>query len=213
MNETIPDRLNRAFSLFDTGDLDAAEAMYTNLLSQQALTAEETAQCLMGFGYVLCARRAFEKAAEIYERLLFMAASEEDKHIAYHQLAMVKRESGAYPEALKLIGAERTILNTSFPYDALKRAVNAYEEGYLRFKTGDFSQAEEWLKKSLLLAAQTDDFVAQACAHRGLGELFYTRGQVMEAQSFFAMAKRLFLEAGDDRGAAGIEDIPIGRIS
>ncbi|MDM8183314.1 hypothetical protein QUV97_06575 [Enterococcus cecorum] len=85
-------------------------------------------------GYVTLAEQDYEGAIQIYQRLLTVAkeqSANELEHIAWHQLAMVYRESKQYEQALILIEKERTIIDHYFADDSLKKAVNDYEQGYL----------------------------------------------------------------------------------
>ena len=206
MCKTTAERLEAAFSLFDAGEWDVSSAMYEALLSEDSMSPTETAQCLLGYEYVLCALGRYEEALNAGERLLELAVSEEERHIALHQLAMAKREAESYDDALSLIEKERKILDTSFPQDALKYAVNEYEQGYLRLKLGRLPQAKDRMETSLSYAEQADDPVARACAHRGLGEIALALGQNQAAQHAFQTAVLLFEQAGDAVGAAEIKE-------
>ena len=206
MRETTTKRLEAAFSLFDAGEWDTSSAMYEALLSEDGISPTETAQCLLGYEYVLCALGRYDEAIHTGEKLLELASSEEERHVALHQLAMAKREAGSYDDALSLIQEEREILDASFPHDALKYAVNKYEQGYLRLKLGQPSQAKGRMEESLCFADRTQDLIARACAHRGLGEIHLALGQNGEARRSFQTAVSLFEQADDAAGVAEIKE-------
>ena len=206
MCKTTADRLEAAFSLFDAGEWDTSSAIYEALLSEDGLSPAETAQCLLGYEYVLCALGRYAEAVHVGEKLFELAASDEERHIALHQLAMATREAGNYDGALLLIEEERKILDASFPRDALKYAVNEYEQGYLRLKLGRLPQAKGRMETSLSYAEQAYDPVARACAHRGLGEIAIALGQNDAARHAFQTAVLLFDQADDLAGAAEIKE-------
>ncbi len=151
--------------------------------------------------YLYLAQKKIEKASVTQQENLAFAQKLQRldlEHVALHQLAMVYRERQDYNLALEMIVKERSLLENNFPDDILAAAVNAYEFAYLHFLLGDKEIAEKEMYRSLTLAEQTDDRVAQACAYRGLGE-------ILSDETFFSTAKNLFLQAGDQVGAEEID--------
>ena len=154
-------------------------------------------------GYIYLYEKKYEDCLEVYKRYLHLAITEKDcenEHIAYHQLAMVYREMNDYQTALSYIEKEREVIQDSFSEDALKSSVNNYEQGYLRFKIGEIEKSIMYMEQSLKQALQTDDLIAQACAYRGLGEI-YRKLDSSKSYDYFSHAIKLFDKAGDEIGA------------
>lgn len=167
----MDEKLRQAWQLFSEGQVAQAKKLVA--ADFNLLTCEDD-QLLNFMGYVKLVEQDYEGAIQIYQRLLTVAKKQSDselEHIAWHQLAMVYRESKQYEQALILIEKERTIINHYFADDSLKKAVNDYEQGYLRLKLGDVITAKKWIENSLQEALLTDDEVAKACSYRGLGEI------------------------------------------
>ena len=160
-------------------------------------------------GYIYSYEKKYEDCLEVYQRYLHLAITEKDReneHIAYHQLAMVYREMNDYQTALNYIDKEREIIEKSFPEDALKSSVNNYEQGYLRLKLGQIFEAMAYMQQSLDSALKTDDLIAQACAYRGLGEI-YQNLDSSKSHDYFSHAIQLFDDAGDEIGAEEVRDL------
>lgn len=160
-------------------------------------------------GYIYSYEKKYEDCLEVYQRYLHLAITEKDReneHIAYHQLSMVYREMNDYQTALNYIDKEREIIEKSFPEDALKSSVNNYEQGYLRLKLGQFVEAMAYMQQSLDSALKTDDLIAQACAYRGLGEI-YQNLDSSKSHDYFNHAIQLFDDAGDEIGAEEVRDL------
>ena len=56
------------------------------------------------------------------------------------------------------------------------------------------------MQKSLDFALKTDDFIAQACAYRGMGEIYLAQ-ESDKAQDYFYQSIQLFEKAEDKIGA------------
>lgn len=164
----------------------------------------DNANVLMLWGYIYLEEKDFEKALSSQERLLAIAESNEEKHVAHHQVAMVLREMGRYDEALQHITEEERLINKYYSEDVLKQAVNLYEQGYLNLLLNHLPLAEDLLEKSLAYAGKSEDLIAQACSHRGLGELYAIQLKNEKALSHFKASQALFVEADDSVGAAEI---------
>ncbi|MGT2784101.1 tetratricopeptide repeat protein [Streptococcus merionis] len=152
-------------------------------------------------GYCYCELKQFEKARQIYHDLVAVAQRMQDMdklHVAYHQLGMTERLAGCYDKAIAAIKEEHSIIAQNFPEDALRLAVNLYEEGYLLYLMRNAEVAEKVMAQSLAYSLKTDDLVAQACAYRGMGEITGDR-------AYLDKAMKAFKEAGDNRGISEIE--------
>lgn len=81
-----------------------------------------------------------------------------------------------------------------------KYSVNNYEQGYLRLKLGNLEEAESYMQESLDFALTTEDFIAQACSYRGMGEIYLKQGSV-KSRDYFYQSIQLFEKAEDKIGA------------
>ncbi|HFI0077123.1 TPA: hypothetical protein ACGO3I_001003 [Streptococcus suis] len=156
------------------------------------------------FTYLYLEEKSFETALLACQRYLQLSRDKKDieqEHIGLHQLAMVYRSQGNFKKALELIEEEAALLATDFSEDKLKWSINEYEQGYLRLQLGELESAQHFMKRSLENALMTDDLIAQACAYRGLGEIYATNTATTLAEQAFEQSITVFEEAGDDIGA------------
>lgn len=196
----------QAWQLFSEGQVAQAKKLVA--ADFDLLTCEDD-QLLIFMGYVTLAEQDYEGAIQIYQRLLTVAkeqSANELEHIAWHQLAMVYRESKQYERALILIAKERTIIDHYFADDSLKKAVNDYEQGYLRLKLGDAITAKKWMENSLQEALLTDDEVAKACSYRGLGEITLALKDKQQAKKYFQKAYEHFAKVDEKQGMKEVQN-------
>ena len=192
--------MNQAWELLFKGKIDEAKQL---VQADFCLATCKDYSLLNLMGYIYLYEKKYEDCLEVYQRYLHLAITEKDReneHIAYHQLAMVYREMNDYQTALSYIEKEREVIEDSFSEDALKSSVNNYEQGYLRFKIGKIEKSIMYMEQSLKQALQTDDLIAQACAYRGLGEI-YRKLDSSKSYDYFSHAIKLFDKAGDEIGA------------
>ena len=162
------------------------------------------------FVYLYLEEKSFENALLACQRYLQLSRDEKDveqEHIGLHQLAMVYRSQGEFKKALELIEEEGCLIAEYFPENKLKWSVNDYEQGYLRLKLGEADIALPFMKRSLGNALMTDDLIAQACAYRGLGEIYATKTATTLAEQAFEQSITAFEEAGDDIGADEVREL------
>ncbi|WP_238139822.1 hypothetical protein [Streptococcus suis] len=162
------------------------------------------------FAYLYLEEENFDKALLACQRYVQLARKEqnaEQEHIGLHQLAMVYRSQGDFKKALELIEEEATLLATDFPEDKLKWSVNDYEQGYLRLQLGELKSALHFMKRSLENALMTDDLISQACAYRGLGEIYATSRITDLAEQAFMQSITAFEEADDDIGVEEVREL------
>ncbi|WP_244228335.1 tetratricopeptide repeat protein [Streptococcus suis] len=162
------------------------------------------------FAYLYLEEKNFDKALLACQRYVQLARKEqnaEQEHIGLHQLAMVYRSQGNFKKALELIEEEATLLATDFSEDKLKWSVNDYEQGYLRLQLGELDSALNFMKQSLENALMTDDLIAQACAYRGLGEIYATSRITDLAEQKFMQSITAFEEADDDIGVEEVREL------
>ena len=131
----------------------------------------------------------------------------ENEHIGLHQLAMIYRNQGDFHKALKLIEDEEKIVEEHFPNDNLKKAVNNYEQGYVRLKLNHVDEALKFMVLSLEQSLETDDVISQACSYRGLGEIYLAFGDTQLANMHFEKAIELFKSVGESEGIKEIEKL------
>lgn len=192
--------MNQAWELLFEGKIDEAKQL---VQAEFSLATCKDYSLLNLMGYIYLYEKKYEDCLEIYQRYLHLAITEknrENEHIAYHQLAMVYREMNDFQTALSYIEKEREVIEQDFSGDSLKNSVNDYEQGYLRLKLGQLFEAEFYIQQSLDSALKTDDLIAQACAYRGLGEI-YRKLDSSKCHDCFSHAIQLFDKAGDEIGA------------
>ena len=192
--------MNQAWELLFEGKIDEAKQL---VQAEFSLATCKDYSLLNLMGYIYLYEKKYEDCLEIYQRYLHLAITEknrENEHIAYHQLAMVYREMNDFQTALSYIEKEREVIEQDFSGDYLKYSVNDYEQGYLRLKLGQLVEAEFYMQQSLDSALETDDLIAQACAYRGLGEI-YRKLDSSKCHDCFSHAIQLFDKAGDEIGA------------
>lgn len=196
----------------------AWELLFEGKVEEAKLLVEEDHQvdtcmdfsALNLFAYLYIEENNFEDALLACQRYIQLAREEqntEQEHIGLHQLAMVYRSQGNFKKALELIEEEAELLATDFSEDKLKWSVNDYEQGYLRLKLGETDIALPFMKRSLGNALMTDDLIAQACAYRGLGEIYATNTATTLAEQAFEQSITAFEEAGDDIGANEVREL------
>ena len=202
----MDEKLRQAWQLFSEGQVAQAKKLVA--ADFNLLTCEDD-QLLNFMGYVKLVEQDYEGAIQIYQRLLTVAkkqSANELEHIAWHQLAMVYREIKQYEQALILIKKERTIIDHYFADDSLKKAVNDYEQGYLRLKLGDVITAKKWMENSLQEALLTDDEVAKACSYRGLGEITLALKDKQQAKKYFQKAYEYFAKVDERQGMKEVQN-------
>ena len=161
-------------------------------------------------GYLLLAEKDYASCIRIFEKYILLAQQKEDKeyeHIGLHQLAMVYRDQGDFHKALKLIEDEEKIIKKYFSSDNLKKAVNNYEQGYVRLKLNHIDEAFKFMVLSLEQSLRTDDVISQACSYRGLGEIYLAFGDTQLANMHFEKAIELFESVNESEGIKEIEKL------
>ena len=198
--------MNQAWDLLFEGKINEAK----KLVEADFLLETCTDFSLLNLmGYIYLEEQNYNECLSIYQRYIDLARTKSDpenEHIGYHQLAMVYREMGHFQKALLYIDQEMEIIKEYFPNDALKFSVNNYEQGYLRLKSGNLEEAESHMQKSLDFVLTTEDFIAQACAYRGLGEIGSIQNPE-ESHENFLQAIALFEKAGDQVGAQEVRKL------
>ena len=192
--------MEQAWQLFMEGKIEQAKKLVEPDFSVETCTDYHLLNLM---GYIYLEEKNYNDSLRIYQRYIALARSKNDlenEHIGYHQLAMVYRDLGEFQKALLYINLEMEIIQNNFPDDALKFSINYYEQGFLHLKLGELKYAENHIQKSLDFALKTDDFITQACAYRGMGEIYLAQ-ESDKAQDYFYQSIQLFEKAEDKIGA------------
>ena len=192
--------MEQAWQLFMEGKIEQAKKLVEPDFSVETCTDYHLLNLM---GYIYLEEKNYNDSLKIYQRYIDLARSKNDlenEHIGYHQLAMVYRDLGEFQKALLYINQEMEIIQNNFPNDALKLSINYYEQGFLHLKLGELEYAENHMQKSLDFALKTDDFIAQACAYRGMGEIYLAQ-ESDKSQDYFYQSIQLFEKAEDKIGA------------
>lgn len=196
--ESIRNKLNSAWTSFDTGDLEASRTLYIECL--QELSDDEHdlyTAALMGLIYVESSAGNFKKAREYANALLNNARGNNETHIFLHQSGMVERMAGRYTESLDFFLRERKLLLDTLSDDHAGISANFYETGYIQMNQALYTEAEQDLKHSLKAACDSGDMECIGCAYRGLGELYAKTGIHDLSCEMYQKAIEAFAKADD----------------
>lgn len=200
-------KIDTAWDLFLEGKTSEAKKLVEQDFSIDTCTDFSLLNLM---GYLLLAEKDYASCTRIFEKYILLAQQNEDKeheHIGLHQLAMIYREQGNFHKALKLIENEEEIIEEHFPNDNLKKAVNNYEQGYLRLKLNNLNEALTFMNLSLEQSLETDDVISHACSYRGLGEIYLALEDKGLANTHFKRATELFESVGEFEGVKEIEEL------
>lgn len=202
-------KINTAWDLFLEGKTSEAKKLVEQDFSIDTCT---DLSLLNLMGYLFLAEKDYSLCIQIFEKYILLAQQNEDKEneqIGLHQLAMIYRNQGDFHKALKLIEDEEKIVEEHFSNDNLKKAVNNYEQGYVRFKLNNLDEALTFMNLSLEQSLRTDDVISQACSYRGLGEIYLAFGNTQLANMHFEKAIELFKSVDESEGIKEIEKLMI----
>ena len=200
-------KINTAWELFLKGKISESKKMVEKDFSIKTCT---DLSLLNLMGYLFLVEKDYSLCILIFEKYIMLAQENEDKeneHIGLHQLAMIYREQGDFNMALKFIQDEEKIIEKYFSSDNLKKAVNNYEQGYVRFKLKQIDEALKFMVLSLEQSLRTDDVISQACSCRGLGEIYFALGDTQLANVNFEKAIELFKSVDESEGIKEIEKL------
>ena len=200
-------KIDTAWDLFLEGKTSEAKKLVEQDFSIDTCTDFSLLNLM---GYLLLAEKDYASCTRIFEKYILLAQQNEDKeheHIGLHQLAMIYREQGNFHKSLKLIENEEEIIEEHFPNDNLNKAINNYEQGYLRLKLNNLNEALTFMNLSLEQSLETDDVISQACSYRGLGEIYLALEDKGLANTHFKRAIELFESVGEFEGVKEIEEL------
>lgn len=200
--------LMQVFEMMDTGHNTEAKTYVLEAMETLDPQAAAYFDWLNALGYIHCNLSEYAQALAVYDQYIDTARQNnhvENLHIGFHQKAMALRLNHQYDEALNFIMQEAAVINEHFSQDHLKLSVNEYEYGYLSFLMDQMDNAHTHMERCLNEALKTDDLIAQACAYRGLGEIFRKDNHVSQAARCLDQAYDLFIQAGDTIGAAEVD--------
>lgn len=204
------DDLMSVFMIMDEGRNEEAKECALQSIERLDKKDDEYLKWLNVLGYIYCNLEEYDKAIEVYNQYIEISnhnSNVENLHVGFHQKAMVLRLKKEYNEALNYILKENEIITQYFKDDCLKLSVNEYEHGYLLFLMNDIEEATIHMEHCLDYALKTEDFISQACAYRGLAEIFVKGNEQRKANDYFDKAYELFIEANDRIGAEEINHI------
>ena len=200
-------KIDMAWNLFLEGKTSEAKKLVEQDFSIDTCTDFSLLNLM---GYLLLAEKDYASCTHIFEKYILLAQQNEDKeheHIGLHQLAMIYRDQGDFHKALKLIEDEEKIVEEHFPNDNLKKAVNNYEQGYVRLKLNNLDEALTFMNLSLEQSLETDDVISQACSYIGLGEIYLALEDTELSNRNFKRAIELFESVGEFEGIKEIEEL------
>ena len=200
-------KIDTAWDLFLEGKTSEAKQLVEQDFSIDTCTDFSLLNLM---GYLLLVEKDYASCIRIYENYILFSQQNGDiehEHIGLHQLAMIYRDQGDFHKALKLIEDEEKIVEEHFPNDNLKKAVNNYEQGYLRLKLNNLDEALTFMNLSLEQSLETDDVISQACSYRGLGEIYLALKDTELSNRHFKRAIELFESVGEFEGVKEIEEL------
>ncbi|MDN4607690.1 tetratricopeptide repeat protein [Sporosarcina highlanderae] len=198
--ESIDGMLEMAFELFESKRLSEAEEIYHECLSTIEKTSHNYEVALHWLGYVKSELKKYDEARSIYSELREIAklnSNLQDELVAIHQLGMVERMAENYDVAIELFNEEFNLLMNNFPDFYVGFAANYFEQGYILFKKDSLLEAEKLMNQSLQYSKQSNDPIALGCSLRGLGEIFYAKGEIERAKGYFEQSILSFKEANE----------------
>ena len=194
----MQDKLAKAWQLFDSGAVDAAESVYLDCYRKvNSANHEVYTSVLLGLIYVESSLKKYDEAQKYAEILVRIANSDEERHVAIHQYGMVERIAGNYSNAKKLFQQEAELIHTAFADNDLMLSANIYEQAYIELQTGNIDLAEEFMRLSVEHAIKAKDGICIGCACRGMGEIIGSRNDAVRAMQWFNKAIEAFEDAGD----------------
>lgn len=207
----MTDKITKAWDYFFNGVYEKAYQLVKNDFQLENCNDYNFLNLM---GYLNLQFENYEQSSAIFNKYIQLARKQnqvEFLHIGLHQLAMVYREAGKFKEALELIEEEKKVLDKHFKADLLINAVNNYEQGFLRLKLGKLDEALQYMQLSLKQALATEDLIAQACAYRGLGDIYLTLKQIDRSSTNYHKARDLFEKAEDEIGIKEVK-VKIGEL-
>ncbi len=204
----VKEKLEKAWKLFDSGELVDAETLYKECQNQiNESEHNEYMTVLMGLIYVESFQGKYDDARIYGELLMEASMNDDEKHMAVHQAGMVERMAENYSEAMRLFQWEAEILSVSFPDDDMRFSVNLYEQGYVNMKMGNLALAEKKMLLSLEHAEKCGDDMCVGCACRGMGEIMNAYGNKESAIKYFQKAVEVFSRTGDEMAVNEVKEM------
>lgn len=206
---TIQDEISRAFQLYEEKAFHDSKVSFEKILKGEMTTAYEI-QLRLLYGYPLSALGLVDKAVDNYKKMGELGKNTfrlEIESQAFHQIGMVYREAGQYPEAIDYFVQEQEMIYQHFTKNHLFLAANLYELGYTNLLLENDDVAFSFLMDSLTEAKKSKDLVMEGCAERGLGEFYLKQNEPEAARAYFEESIQSFKEAEDEIGAAEVVEM------
>lgn len=152
-----------AWAAFEQKNYQLAAHIWLSLLAASE-DVETHCRIQLGYALVLIAQRQFRDANAILNELYEITSDS----ICLHQLGYAAREAGNLDLARTHFMAEQACLAFN---DYLALSVNAYELGRVALEQAKLSVAFHYARRSVDLAQQAQDPIAEAYAYHLLGEV------------------------------------------
>lgn len=188
-----------AWILFQSGQTDAAQRTFQQVLTQSMLPLSERDSARFGLAFCRALLGEPRAAARIYRTLFREAKTRGDHgaaHRALHQIGMTQRLDGQWTAAHRTFQREGRLIDR-LGNPPLSVTINAYELGWTALHLRRHTAAWEHFERCLLAAQQCGDLTALGCAHRGRGDWWARQGIVPNAQEEWVQARRAFEQTGD----------------
>ncbi len=167
----------------------------------------------------------YASARQYYQEALKIAASEEDGQSAkiycalYRSIAKTHERQGDYERALVHLQEGMESLARSTEPSLVERAQIWNDTGWIHFRRGNFSDAQELLTKALKLVEASDAYDAIASIYNRLGGVAYSQGEWDQAANYLRKSIAMRESIGDVVGLAtsfnnlGLLEIEMGEFS
>lgn len=178
-----------AWAAFRDRQYELACHIWICLMTQaQSLDAHRSYQ--LNYAQVLTAQGRHPEAMAILTEL----HDSDPKPIYLHQLAFVARSAGDLEQARIYLYQEKQLITAG---KHLLLAGNEYELGLVAWLDQQFENALEHAYRSLEHAQNANDYAAEGCVHRLLGDLLHITGQPEAATHNYRAAEQAFIMVGD----------------
>lgn len=206
----MKEQLTEAFRLFYEERFDEAEQLYRACLSEAEEGSQDAKTALHGLGFTLSMKGEYIEAFACYENLLLSAIKEQNhlsEAVALHQIGMVCRMNNDYALAKDYFQREKNVREQSLLDDHIGFSANAYEFGLIALHENRLEESLQYFNESIEQGNLAKDHMCIACAYRGKGQYYEAAENKDEAKESFQKSVHHFLEAGDEKGAAEVQEM------
>lgn len=187
--------------------------------------AKEEIDVQLGLGDELVFFGDYPSARQHYQEALQIAVGGEEDQFAkvccalHRNIAKTHERQGDYDQALVHLKEGLDALSRSSYSLPVEQAQIWNDTGWIHFRRGNFSEAQELLKKALKLVESSDAYDAIASIYNRLGGLAYNQGDWDQAASYLRKSIAMRESIGDVLGLAtsfnnlGLLEIEMGEFS